>query len=225
MIATMKTPIIPLRENIYSQLVNDIVHGSINAGERLSEAALAIRFNVSKTPVREALIQLEREGYVVLTKNVGAVVQKTTLKMADEIFCMLAILESYAAETVVAEGVLRKEDYAHLGNLTRKMKQFAKDKKYLEYRALNLEFHGLFVDRSGNETLKKTVSELRRRIYSFIMGGLTLPLKIDRYIACHKEILNAVKEQDAAKAGSLMKAHLMESRQFLIDMLGGVREI
>ncbi len=221
----MKKPIIPLRENIYSQLVNDIVHGSIGAGERLSEVALARRFKVSKTPVREALIQLEREGYVILTKYVGAVVQKMTLKMADETFCMLAILESYAIEMVVTEGLLRKEDYAHLENLTRHMKHYAKEKKYLEYRALNKEFHGIFIDRLGNETLKKTISELRRRIYSFIIGGLTLPMKIDRYVACHNEILKAVKEKDAAKASSLMKAHLMESRQFLVDMLRGIRQI
>jgi DNA-binding GntR family transcriptional regulator len=210
---------VPLRKMIYEQLVSDILSGSINAGERLSEAALVERFGVSKTPIREALIQMEREGYILLKKNVGAVVQKISIKMVEEIFTIVAVLESYATETVVAERKLTKGDIAHLAKLIQTMKAYSRRKKYLEYRALNVEFHGYFVEKLGNETLEKSVVDLRRRMYGFVPGGLTLPLYIDRYVEWHRQILAAVKKNDATKAATLMRNHLMESKDFIVSTL------
>jgi len=210
---------IPLRKMIYEQLMSDILSGRINAGERLSEAALVERFGVSKTPIREAFIQMEREGYILLIKNVGAVVQKISIKMVEEIFTLVAVLESYATETVVAERKLTKSDIAHLAKLIQTMKEYSQRKKYLEYRLLNVEFHGYFVEKLGNETLKKNVVDLRRRVYGFVSGGLTLPIYIDRYVECHRQILDAVKKNDATKAATLMRNHLMETKDFLVSTL------
>lgn len=212
-------PTVPLRTMIYEQLVDDIVRGSINAGERLSEAALVQRFGVSKTPIREAFIQMEREGYILLKKNVGAVVQKISIKMVEEIFTIVAVLESYATETVVTEKKLTKSDIAYLAKLIQTMREYSRRKKYLEYRSLNVEFHGYFVEKLGNETLKKNVVDLRKRMYGFVSGGLTLPMYIDRYVECHRQILDAVKKNDATKAATLMRNHLMESKDFLVSTL------
>ena len=213
----------PLREITYHQLVDDIVHGRINAGEKLSEAALCERFSVSKTPIREALIQMEREGYVLLKKDVGAVVQKISKKIVDEVFTVVAILESYALEAVVAEGKIQKSEIRNLTKLIQTMGKYSKQKKYLEYRPLNLEFHGFFVEKLGNEILRKNVLDLRRRMYSFVSGGLTLPMHIDRYVECHKRILEAVKQGNEAKAAVLMRDHVMESKRFLLDSLMEMR--
>ncbi|MFH1081300.1 MAG: GntR family transcriptional regulator [Pseudomonadota bacterium] len=209
----------PLRKMIYEQLVSDILGGSINAGERLSEADLVERFGVSKTPIREALIQMEREGYILLRKNVGAIVQKISIKMVDEIFTIIAVLESYATEIVVAEGKVTKSDIAYLTKLIQTMKEYSKKKKYLEYRSLNVEFHGYFVEKLGNEALKKNVVYLRRRVYGFVSGGLTLPIYIDRYVECHRQILNAIKKNDATTAATLMRNHLIEYKDFLVSTL------
>lgn len=213
----------PLREIIYHQLVDDIVHGRINAGERLSEAALCERFSVSKTPIREALIQMEREGYVLLKKNVGAVVQKISKKIVDEVLTVVAVLESYALEAVVAEGKIQKSEIRNLTKLIQTMGKCSKQKRYLEYTPLNLEFHGFFVEKLGNETLKKNVLDLRRRMYSFVSGGLTVSIHIDRYVECHKRILEAVKQGNEAKAAVLMRDHVMESKRFLLDTLMKIR--
>jgi len=209
----------PLREIIYHQLIDDIVHGRINAGERLSEGALCERFSVSKTPIREALIQIEREGYVLLKKNVGAVVQKISKKIVDEVLTVVAVLESYALEAVVAEGKIQKREILNLTKLIQTMEKYSKQKRYLEYRPLNLEFHGFFVEKLGNETLKKNVLELRRRMYSFVSAGLTVSMHIDRYVECHKRILAAVKQGNEAKAAVLMRNHVMESKSFLIGCI------
>jgi DNA-binding GntR family transcriptional regulator len=217
----IKSP--PLREIIYQQMVDDITHGRINAGERLSEASLCERFSVSKTPIREALIQMEREGFVLLKKNVGAVVQKISKKVVGEVLTVVAVLESYALESVVAGGNIQKSEILNLTKLVETMGEHSKQKRYLEYRPLNLEFHGFFVEKLGNETLKKSVLELRRRMYSFVSVGLTVPMHIDRYVEWHKRILEAVKQDNAAKAATLMRDHVMESKRFLLDSLMEIR--
>jgi DNA-binding GntR family transcriptional regulator len=56
-------------------------------------------------------------------------------------------------------------------------------------------------------------------MYGFVSGGLTLPLYIDRYVECHRQIFNAVKKNDATKAATLMRNHLMESKDFLVSTL------
>ena len=212
-------PAVPLRTLVYDQLVDDITHGRINSGERLSEASLAHRFGVSQTPIREALIQLEREGYISLRRNIGAVVQKISVKAVNEIFTIVAVLESYATEIVTAEKRLTKGDITYLAKLIAEMKKRAQRKQYVEYRSLNVEFHGYFVTKLGNETLKLKVVDLRRRLYSLVAGGLTLPMNIDRYIECHQRILDAARENNALKAARLMRDHLMESKALLVAAL------
>ena len=209
----------PLRTLVYDQLVDDITHGRINSGERLSEASLAQRFGVSQTPIREALIQLEREGYISLRRNIGAVVQKISVKAVNEIFTIVAVLESYATEIVTTEKRLTKGDITYLAKLIAEMKKRAQRKQYVEYRSLNVEFHGYFVAKLGNETLKLKVVDLRRHLYSLVAGGLTLPMNIDRYIECHQRILNAARENNALKAARLMRDHLMESKALLVAAL------
>ena len=70
----------PLREIIYNKLLEAIIQGKINVGEKLIENELAHKFRVSRTPIREALLQLEREGFVSHTKHVGAVVKKISAR-------------------------------------------------------------------------------------------------------------------------------------------------
>jgi len=211
----------PLREIIYSHIVDDIVHGRIGSGERLSEASLGQRFSVSKPPIREALIQLEREGYIVLKKNVGAVVQKMSGKIVNEIFTTVAVLEAYALEAVVAGKMIQKSDIDFLTNIVQNMERFAQKKQYFQYRPLNIEFHGFFIEKLGNDTMKKNVQELRKRMYSFVAGGLTLTMHIDRYVECHRNILELVKQGKAVWAAAMMRSHVLESKGFLLRAMEG----
>lgn len=209
----------PIRENIHNQLIEDIIQGRINAGERLSEAALGERFGVSKSPIREALLLMERGGYISLKKNVGAVVLKISEKIVAEIYTIIAVLESYAVETVVVEKRIQKNDINRLSKLIQMMEECSKNKKYMDFRPLNMEFHGLFTEKLGNETLTKTVIDLRKRMYTPIAAGMTLAIHIDQYIESHKQILEAIKQGDGYKAAALMRNHLMETKDFLVDTL------
>ena len=212
----MKTENKPLRERIYSQLMEDIVAGRINAGEKLIEEELTKRFNVSRTPVREALFLLEKEGFVLHKKNIGAVVRKITEGNVKEIFEIVAQLEGYAAEKICFANNIEQKIF-ELNMLEEKMEHFSKIKDYYEYQNVNVEFHRFFIENCGNQTLKETVIALRTKIYKLVKEGLSLPMNIDKYLLSHRKIIEMVSLKQALNAGLLMREHVLESGKYLLE--------
>ncbi len=213
----MKTPKKPMREIIRDQIVEDIIEGRTNSGEKLLEAELADRFKVSRTPVREALLQLEREGYISLTKNVGAIVRKISVKEVKEIYELLGQLEALATEMAIDN--LTKKDISNLRSLLKSMGKSIKMKDYSRYVKDNLEFHKYFLIKSGNESLHNIVVDLRSRIYGLVSQGLTLPMYAERYLEWHEKIVEAAEHKDAKKAGRIVKAHINEVRQRFLEKM------
>jgi DNA-binding GntR family transcriptional regulator len=208
----------PYRETIYNEILRNILEGKINEGEKLLESELASQFHVSRTPVREALVQLEMEGYIILKKNVGAVVKKISEKQILEIIEVIGQLESYAVE-IVAEHGINEVNIAYLGDLQRQMEENATSRDYLQYVRNNMLFHAFFVEKSENRTLIGAVSGLRKKIYRLISEGLTLPLHIDEYMATHRRIMDAVLNNDPRSARREMEMHLKDFKIFFLDTM------
>ena len=205
----------PLREQIYRQLVEDIIRGRVNAGEKILESDLVKRFDVSRTPAREALFQLEKDGYISHKKNVGAVVKKITGQKVQEIFDVVAQLEGYAVEKFV-ETKGPDMDVSNLLILEERMVDLARTKQFVHYQRVNIDFHLFFINSCGNETLKDIVTDLRNKVYRLVNEGLSLPANINQYLSSHREIISAVSEGNAEKAGRLMKAHVNDSAFYLL---------
>jgi len=214
----MKRNTKPLREMIYNQLVEDIIIGRINEGEKLVEGELSKRFNVSRTPAREALFLLERDGYISLKKNVGAVVKKINEKKVEEIFEIVAQLEGFATERVVKK--IKEKDILYLTKLQKRMELFAEQKRFIEYENANIQFHKFFIDNCNNPTLKKIVIDHRNKVYRLVKEGASLPKNIQRYIGSHRKIIKAISEKKALRAAMLMKEHVLESAKYLLDEMG-----
>jgi len=208
----------PLREIIYSQLVDDIVYGRINPGEKLVESELSDRFHVSRTPIREVFLQLEKAGYISLTKNIGAVVKRISTRKVKEVFSLVAQLEGYATE-IFSQEKLNEKDINYLIKLQEAMEDSVAAKDYFSYVQKNFEFHKFFVNRCGNETLQEIVSDLRQMIYKLVSEGLTLPMNVDTYITSHRNIMEAISSGSPSKAGHLMKNHVLDAMGFLIDIM------
>ena len=122
----------PLREKIYNKLIGEIVTGQLNPGERLSEGSLAKRFHVSRTPIREALLQLEKLGYVAHQKNVGTIVKKISPEGVREIFEVVAALEGMAVE-LFGKLPPAPEDMAELAQLQKDLRQDTLDQDFASY--------------------------------------------------------------------------------------------
>jgi DNA-binding GntR family transcriptional regulator len=210
----------PHRSLIYSRLVEDIVNGTIYPGEKLLESQLAERFHVSRTPIREALLQLEKEGFVSHTKNVGAVVKKISIGKVREIYEIVTILESYALGQAVEK--LSEKDIAYLKDLQRSMEEKLLANQFSLYVKLNAEFHDYVVRKSGNETLRDIALDLRKSIYRLVVEGKTVPVHRKEYIKAHRAIIAALVKRDASNAADLMASHLRNTKDYLLEVLSSM---
>ena len=206
-----------LRDVIYNEILEDIANGKLYPGEKLVESDLAKKFNVSRSPVREALLQLEREGFIVHRKNVGAVVRKISAKELSDTYELVALLEEFALENVTDS--FTEEDISFLKSLQEAMEDSIKNRRFSAYVELNSKFHRFFVEKSRNEILWKVVSNLRRSIYRVVVEGQTLPLHTDEYLASHRKIIELVARRDIVGAANLMRSHVLDARRFLMEII------
>lgn len=204
-----------LRHVIYRELLRDILTGRISSGEKLREAELAERFQVSRTPIREALLQLEREGFTAHSKNVGSVVKKLSAAEIEETYDIVALLESRA--TSIAVERLKEKDLAFLKRLQQSMQESADRERLTEYVKLNAEFHDFFAEKCGNRKLREMVLDLRKSIYRVMTEGQTLPRHIDEYLMSHQKIIEAAIGKDSALAGELMNSHVLDSKKYVLE--------
>jgi len=211
----------PLREAIYDRLLDDIVNGRINPGQKLLEVELAKQFRVSRTPVREAIIQLEKEGFIFHKKNTGALVRNISLKEISETFEIIALLEAFAVEKVVQIG-LSLEDRSKMLLFVEEMEEESKERKYKEYMKSNIEYHKFFNERCGSQTLLKVIVELRRKVHRLIFWGATVPKYLDCYLISHRKICDAIQAGNPVAAGAAMKAHVEEHKNFVLDEMSGM---
>jgi DNA-binding GntR family transcriptional regulator len=198
----------PARKVVYDRIRDDILAFRFNEGEKLIETELAKKYDVSRTPIREALLLLEQDGYVSIHKNKGAVVRKFSAVKVKEIFETIAIIEGRATEKLDSDNI-SAVDLEYLNRLQKKMEMAAKIKKFQDYMDLNLQFHQFIVARLGNESLRQIDYDLRKRVYRIVYRGLSVPLYINNYLDDHRRIIAAIEQRDFLQAGMHMEAHVM----------------
>lgn len=179
----------------------------------MSEVSLAKSLDTSRTPIREAFRQLQAEGYISLVSNKGAYVSKLPVEEIAEVYNLLSLLEGYAAELAAQSITAAELDY--LKRVQQKLKGYTEKKKFRDYMEKNDEFHRMISVFSANNTLVKTISELRARIYRYRLNSVIIPGYMGQYVSDHEKILEALGRRDALKARKHMKGHI----QFVKDVL------
>lgn len=193
---------------MYLALREDIVERRIGGGEKLLESDLARRFNVSRTPIREALHRLERDGLVTRTLNVGAVVAKNSTREIRDYLETVMALESYAVEKWMAEGGATGSGVGRLKALQVEMKSAYRDRDVGRYENANRLFHGFFIEQSGNSHLGEVIEATKRKMYDMTAESFPSAFHIEQYLADHDRLIAAVERLDAAQAVRMMRAHL-----------------
>jgi len=213
-----KTSAIPLKEKIYSQLRNEIVFGKLGPGEHVKEADLTAKFACSRGPIREAFNQLEKEGFLVLVPNRGAVVSKTSPEEVADYYSLLELLEGKAVEWATPR--LKPADIKKGERINKAIKQIShEDRNSIEaWVPLNLDFHRLFREKCGNSRMDQTVEEIRMRITRYRYTSLLVAAS-DEYIRDHELIIEAIRRGDAKGAGDAMRTHIRRARKVLLDFL------
>lgn len=150
-----------LRVEVLNTLRKAIVTGKLRPGEHLEEGALAAQLGVSRSPVREALRQLEEQGLVVSIPRHGSYVRDFDEKDIKEIFILRAALESLACELVLRENRLQDSDFAFLQDLIHQQEEAIKNGDFDRLTELDLQFHGFICQCTACQRLCKMWLSLR----------------------------------------------------------------
>lgn len=205
----------PLRERITSTIRDLIIEGRINPGERLQEPEMANALKVSRTPLREAFLQLESEGFLIVNPRKGAIVTELSLKDAEELYLIKGTLEALAAR--IAVNNISEDLLNELTLLNSQMNNISRqdDKDYKKFLEINAKFHQLIYEASGNQRLIKLISLLRNQTLRYNFIFLSLLSHLEESVEEHVEIINALKSKDEDKAEGLLKKHSETARKAL----------
>lgn len=154
-----------LREQVYEYLRDAINRGELHAGSFLDLKELSESLGISKTPLRDALIQLETEGFVSILPRRGVVVNELSQSDIRDIYEILGALEGVAVVSVASR--LGPDEIEAMASLNREMIRAVEAGDFDTYYARNLAFHGTFLELSENRPLQRTVENLKHRLYDF----------------------------------------------------------
>lgn len=191
-------------ERVHQQLRQAIIEQQLLPGARLPEDAIGESFGTSRTIAREALGRLAVEGLVELKPNRGAFVANPSLDEGRDIFVVRRALERVVAEMLA--GNLSAQDIADLRDFAAAERQ-ASDTNPSEAIRLSGEFHLLLARMTRNATLIRYITELVSRC-SLILAMYGRPHSAECGANEHAEIVEALINGDAERAGALMEAHL-----------------
>lgn len=206
-----------VREKIYHELREQITYCRLNPGERLVEANLASNFNSSRSPIREALRQLESEGLITFARNRGYTVSKLSVKQVDEIYNIRWLLEGYAARLSAEKA--SKSDVQYLSDLNGKLKEAVRENDLKGWLQANTLFHTFFYENCGNENLCNILKTLQLRIHRYKFIIISIPGHFQTYLNQHHGILKACKNNDGEAAEQYMKHHIRTIKEILIPHL------
>ncbi len=154
-----------LRQQVYEFLKGELNRGTIEPGSQLDLTALADRLGTSRTPLREALLQLAAEGFVTILPRRGIVVNELTPEEIRHIYEIVGALEG--AALLAAAPALTAGDHARMRALGGEMRRALEKDDFDRYYEKNLAFHDVFLDRCDNARLVRTVRTLKERLYDF----------------------------------------------------------
>jgi DNA-binding GntR family transcriptional regulator len=206
---------------LHDKLKQLILDGELPVGSPLVERTLADRLGVSRTPVREAIFRLEREGLVQIVEGRGAFVASYTIDDLIEIYQMREGLEPVAARLSCPHLSDQDLEYHEI-----QLKRYRADPKLREqdpgdWRRLGRDFHNMFIYGCNNNRLIRVMESMRNQVELFRGLGRVLAPRNDMKTSIeeHWEILQAFKKHDAQRAENSVRLHLTNGLRKRLDAL------
>lgn len=174
---------------------------------RLDERALALQFGISRTPVREAMAQLEREGFVRSVPRRGIYIVRKTKRQVVELIEAWAALESMAARLITENA--SDEEISHLREMFAKFENGKLHVKLDEYSEVNIQFHQAIIAMSKNATLIRLAENLFTHMRMIRRKTIAEKNRADRSIHDHLNIIEAIESRDTGRAETLVRQHAL----------------
>lgn len=208
---------VTLPEQITEYLTNAIIDGRLEDGQRLIENDLQRKFGISRGPIREAFRILEKNGLVSIIPRKGTFIRKIHRKDIEEIFPIIAYLESLAARMAVSNLTLEHTEEMELA--LSGMTEASKENDLKSYLKYHLDYHKVFINASKNEALVRIIETLRRQAVWFRFSYLFVQESFEYSIPVHREILNLFIKKDPNQVEALVKEHILVALRRFIQLL------
>jgi DNA-binding GntR family transcriptional regulator len=193
-----------------------MVRREFEAGEPLTEEDLARRFGCSRTPIREALRRLERDGLLTLVPHKGAFVNALSAEDLRELFDLREALEAYTAREAA-----RSADAAALEGFRVRFRDLGgRRATYAEVRAVAEELHRYIAKAAGNSRVAAILAQVQDQLKAARTLAIIRPGRIQAVISEHGAIIGALARKNPGAAERAMRSHIGRTRREVARLLG-----
>ena len=206
-----------LADEVYRQVLDAVLTGALQPGVRIVQERVADEINVSRTPVREALLHLEREGILVRAGASGFTVREISVREVRDIYEAREAIEGHAAR-IVAE----RRDPAALERIRRTIEteESIRAGGVEEYFHANRRIHRCIVEESGNEYLLRSFDGLWNRGFAIRIFAVIENADPGVSLHEHEALLRAMRDDAPQAAAEAMIAHVRDGLDLQIRALG-----
>ena len=198
-----------LKDHVYQYISGKINDGSLLPETKINEKMVVDDMNISRTPVREALIQLATEGYLQSIPRKGFTVKRVDKNKAGEVYGLLGVLEGYAAS--LSFNKITQEDIDHLGHYYEQMETAIETGDIKAYYSHQNLFHDIYIQKSDNQELIKVIQLLKkifiRQTYTMEKEGNGLKKVLKTTNQEHKTIIEFFEKRDGAGLEQFLRHH------------------
>lgn len=192
-----------LSEQVRKYLKKQLESGLIRPGDKINEKNIAKNLKISRTPIREALIQLQTEGFIEIFPRKCIRVKKLSLKEIKAIYAVIGSLEAEAADIAVDK--FTEGDISKMEELYHRMEKALAEDNFIKYMELNLRSHNLFINKCENGIFSNIIKQLKKRLYDFPRIIVTIPEWEKMLMKDHYNLIQLFKKRDKANIKRLIK--------------------
>lgn len=198
-------------------LRDKILNEEYKKGDKLNEVALATALEISRTPVREALKQLELEGLVQSIPNRGVFVIGFNSRDIDDMFEIRLALEGLAIQFAIDR--MDEQHLEEIKQLYSQMELYTQLKDVQTIAKLNLQFHNAIYQSTQSKYFAKMLNDINYYVNVTSRHSILKPQRLEGALAEHKAILDAIIEKDKSKAKKTIKRHIRQTQSFVKQYL------
>ncbi len=193
-----------LKEQVYEYLREEFRKHRLKPGAMINIDETSKELGISRTPLRDALLQLEIEGFVTIVPRRGIYVNQLTLEDIQEFYQVIGTLEH--AALLASAKVFKQDDLDKMTKLNEEMKKAVANNDFDLFYDNNLAFHNVFIDLTGNKTLVQIINNLKKRLYDLPRPEKWIKEWEEGSTKEHDILLNFLKEGQFEKAADHVKS-------------------
>lgn len=207
----------PIREIAYEVLKHAIITGEIPAGERIVETEYAERLHISRTPLREALRKLERDGLVEYVLRRGVVVRAFTIADVEEIYTIRNALEMLTLPAIVEKATA--EDIARMREMLSEMDGLMESGDFENLSPVTRAFHRFLSGICGQNRILRVIEGQDEYITRFSAMAIKQEDRLQEAHAEHYQLVHYVENRDLEGFQNLMRHHIERSKEMCLAAL------